>query len=98
MLTLTERCVETVQKIIAVPYDIAFDAKKRKLYWTNSFGKIQRINVDGTDFKDDFITNLNTPKHIAFDMVIWKSVGSIGRRQMVSRVHTPTALGDSREA
>ena len=64
---LDGRNVETVQKIIAVPYDIAFDAKKRKLYWTNSFGKIQRINVDGTDFRDDFITGLNTPKHIAFD-------------------------------
>ena len=59
--------VKPVRETIAVPYDIAFDATKGRLYWTNSFGKIQRINVDGTDFRDDFITGLNTPKHIAFD-------------------------------
>ena len=59
--------IQPVKETIAVPYDIAFDATKGRLYWTNSFGKIQRINVDGTDFRDDFITGLNTPKHIAFD-------------------------------
>ena len=57
---------ETFKGIFAVPYDIAFDAKKRKLYWTNSENKIQSINVDGTDFRD-FITGLENPQHIAFD-------------------------------
>ena len=60
--------VKTVQAIMAVPYDIAFDAKKRKLYWTSSFGKIQSINVDGTDFRGDFHTGLETPQQIAFDV------------------------------
>ena len=65
-LNLTK--VETVQETIAVPYDIAFDAKRRRLYWTTSFGKIQSINVDGTDFRGNFITGLEIPKQIAFDM------------------------------
>ena len=59
--------VETVQKIIAVPYDIAFDAKKRKLYWTNSVGKIQSIKV-GSSRVENFRENLKDPKHIAFDV------------------------------
>ena len=61
--------IQTVKETIAVPYDIAFDATKGRLYWTNSFGRIQRINVDGTDeFKPNFITDLENPQHIAFDV------------------------------
>ena len=60
--------IQTVKETIAVPYDIAFDAERRRLYWTTSFGKIQRINVDGTDFRGDFITGLENPQHIAFDV------------------------------
>ena len=60
--------VKTVQEIMAVPYDIAFDATKRRLYWTTSFGKIQSINVNNKDFTSNFITGLENPQHIAFDM------------------------------
>ena len=60
--------VKTVQEIIGVPYDIAFDAKRRRLYWTTSVGKIQSINVDGTDFRGDFFAGLETPQQIAFDV------------------------------
>ena len=60
--------IQTVKGIFAVPYDIAFDATKGRLYWTNSFGKIQRINVDGTDFRGGFLTGLENPQHIAFDV------------------------------
>ena len=60
--------IQTVKETIAVPYDIAFDAERRRLYWTTSFGKIQSINVDGTDFRGDFLTGLENPQHIAFDV------------------------------
>ena len=61
--------VKPVKEGIAVPYDIAFDAKERRLYWTNFYGKIQSINVDRTDeFNSDFITDLENPQHIAFDV------------------------------
>ena len=65
--------VKTVKEIIAVPYDIAFDAKEKNLYWTNDVGRIQRINVDDEEFRGDFITpekfpTMKEPMHIAFDM------------------------------
>ena len=60
--------VETVKEIGAVPFDIAFDAKDKKLYWTNSRGKIQSFNVDDKEFRGDFITDLENPQQIAFDM------------------------------
>ena len=60
--------IQPVKETIAVPYDIAFDAEKRRLYWTNFYGKIQRINVNGRDFKSNFITGLKEPRHIAFDV------------------------------
>ena len=60
--------VMEIMKIQAVPMGIAVDTEGSKLYWTNSFGKIQSINVDGTDFRDDFITGLENPQHIAFDV------------------------------
>ena len=60
--------IQTVKETIAVPYDIAFDAERRRLYWTTSFGKIQSINLDGTDFRGDFLTGLENPQHIAFDV------------------------------
>ena len=60
--------VKPVKEKIAVPYDIALDVEGKKLYWTNFFEKIQRINVNGRDFKPNFITGLKKPRHIAFDM------------------------------
>ena len=60
--------IQTVKETIAVPHDIAFDAERRRLYWTTSFGRIQSINVDGTDFRGDFRTGLETPQQIAFDV------------------------------
>ena len=68
---------QTVKKIIAVPFDLAFDAVNGKLYWTNDqtnnrtndSGKIHSINVnDDESFNPRFITDLNSPKHIAFDV------------------------------
>ena len=65
--------VMEIRKIEAVPMGIAVDAEGSKLYWTNSEKKIQRINVDGTDFRGNFITpekfpTMKEPMHIAFDM------------------------------
>ena len=60
--------IQPVKEAIAVPYDIALDVEGKKLYWTNFFGKIQRINVNGRDFKPNFITDLENPQHIAFDV------------------------------
>ena len=76
--------VQTVKEITAVPYNIAVGTDKsgkRWVYWTNSNKKIQRINVEGKDFRGgNFIKRLNTPKHIAFDMekhrLYWTEMGA----------------------
>ena len=61
--------VQMVREILAVPYNIAFDAVNMNLYWTNSKHKIQRINVNNyRDFDGNFIKGLKDPKHIAFDV------------------------------
>ena len=89
--------VQTVKEIIAVPFNIAFDAVNRKLYWTNSLGKIQRINVDGKNFSGSFIVGLNSPKHIAFDVearrLYWTAVGGIWSIYADNNVGIPRPLG-----
>lgn len=81
--------VETVQGIKAVPYNIAVGTdmgNKRWVYWTNSYKKIQRIRVDGSDFQGNFMVfpgSPTPPHHIAFDQrefrLYWTEMGRIRR-------------------
>ena len=59
--------VGLVKPIQAVPFDIAFDAKDKMLYWTNSRGRIQRIKV-GDSRVENVVEPLVNPQHIAFDV------------------------------
>ena len=54
-----------VKELTSVPMGLALDSANGKLYLTNSWGKIQRINVDGTGFESAFIGNVNAPVDIA---------------------------------
>ena len=60
--------VHLVKNLTSVPYDIAVDTANGKLYLTNSWGKVQRLNFDGSNFQTDLITGLDTPKHLALDV------------------------------
>ena len=57
-----------LHKITAVPKGIVVDAKNDRLYWTNDRGKIQSINVDGSNFNGNLIKGLGSPHHIALDL------------------------------
>ena len=59
--------VQLVKELNNVPYGIAVDASNGKLYVTNSRGKVQRFNLDGSNFEWNFITNLASPGGIAVD-------------------------------
>jgi DNA-binding beta-propeller fold protein YncE len=59
--------VEDVKSLTGIPHDIAINATGRKIYWTNSQGKIQRFNTDGSNFQPNLITGLMNPKSIALD-------------------------------
>ena len=50
-------------------YDIAFDAQRRQIYWTEPFGsnKIVRANYDGSN-RQDVLTGLNVPNEIVLDV------------------------------
>ena len=60
--------VKLVKDLTSVPHSIALDTVNGKLYLTNAWGKVQRLDIDGSNFQPNFITNLNAPKHITVDV------------------------------
>ena len=66
--------IEVVKELTSRPIDMALDAAGRKIYLTNSWGKVQRLNVDGTDFQPNLITGLKSPRAIALDLENGKGV------------------------
>ena len=79
--------VESVRELNNFPHSIAVDASNGKLYLTNSRGKVQRLNFDGSNYESNLITGLNSPKSVALDVdggkVYWtESPGSIRRANL----------------
>ena len=78
--------VELVKNLTSVPRDLAVDSAGRKLYLTNSWGKIQRLNLNGSGFQPDFIIDLTAPQHLALDVaggkVYWTEPDSIWRANL----------------
>ena len=56
--------VQLVKELTSVPLRIVLDLGNGKLYVTNAWGKIQQMNLDGTDFQPNLITGLVAPQHI----------------------------------
>ena len=73
--------VQLVKSLTSVPRGIAIDPVNRKLYLTNSWGKVQRLDFDGFGFEPDFITGLDSLEGIALDVVggklYWVEVDNI---------------------
>ena len=76
---LNDKSIEYGKILESVPYSIAVgtdQGDERWVYWTNSRGKIQRINVKDVNRLDSTgrvienlgIGNLDSPKHIAVDV------------------------------
>ena len=93
--------VQLVKELKSVPRGIAIDTANDKIYLTNSWGKVQRLNFDGSTFEPNLITGLNSPKYIALDVddrkVYWtESPGRIRRANLNgSNIETlATNLGD----
>ena len=78
--------VQLVKELTSVPRELTLDTVQNKLYLTNSWGKIQRMNFDGSGFQPNLITGLNEPKHLAVDIsggkVYWTEPGSIWRANL----------------
>ena len=92
--------VQLVKELTSVPRQLTLDTVQNKLYLTNSWGKIQRMNVNGSGFQPNLITGLNAPKHLAVDVsggkVYWTEPGSIWRANLngKSREQVLTNLGE----
>ena len=92
--------VQLVKELTSVPRQLTLDTVQNKLYLTNSWGKIQRMNVDGSGFQPNLITGLNEPKHLAVDIsggkVYWTEPGSIWRANLngKNREQLLTDLGE----
>ena len=56
--------VKLVKKLTSVPYGITLDPVNGKLYLTNAYGKVQRLNLDGSNFQPNLITDLDTPRNL----------------------------------
>ena len=54
-----------VKELTSVPMGLALDSANGKLYLTNSWGKIQRMNVDGSQFETNLFVGLGAPMDIA---------------------------------
>ena len=60
--------VQLVKALTSVPVDIALDTADQKLYLINAWAKVQRMNVDGSNFQPNLITNLASPDHLVLDV------------------------------
>ena len=81
---LDGRNVQLVKNLTSVPHGLALDAANGKIYLTNAWGKIQRLNVDGSNFQPNLITDLESPKGLALDVsggqVYWTEMSERIRR------------------
>ena len=66
------------------PQGITLDAAAGKIYVTNAWGKVQRLNIDGSNFQPNLITDLDTPGGLALDVaggkVYWTEASGRIRR------------------
>ena len=94
---------EVLKPLTSAPQGLALDPAAKKVYLTNNWGKIQRINVDGTGFETNFITELADPQHIAVseEYVYWTEAnGNVkymplrGQKTIQSIVTGSGTLGD----
>ncbi len=80
--TLNGTNVRLVKDLTSVPQSIAVDLANDKLYVTNSWGKVQRLNVDGSNFEPSLITELEAPDHIALGVASHKIYWTEGENRI----------------
>ena len=92
--------VQLVKDLTSIPHSIAIDTVNDKLYLTNSWGKIQRINFDGSGFEPNLITGLDAPKHLVFGVtegkLYWTETAGRIRRASLNGSNIETLVTDLR--
>ena len=60
--------IQLIRSLSTAPAGITIDTVNAKIYVTTERGKIQSINVDGSQYEPNLIVGLDTPADIAIDM------------------------------
>ncbi len=78
--------IQSVREVRSVLQGLALDAANGKLYLTNSRGKVQQMNLNGSGFQPNLIVDLDSPRGIAVDVagdkVYWTEEGKIRRANL----------------
>ena len=78
--------IQSVRELRSVLQGLALDAANGKLYLTNSRGKVQQMNLNGSGFQPNLIVDLDSPRGIAVDVagdkVYWTEEGKIRRANL----------------
>lgn len=91
--------VELVKQLTSDPHGLTVDTVNRKLYLTNGWGKLQRMNLNGSRFEPNLIVNLDAPRGVAVDTVAkkvyWTEKNRIRRANLdgSNRQDVATGLG-----
>ncbi len=59
--------IQLIRSLTTAPAGITIDTVNAKLYVTTERGKIQQINVDGSEYEPNLLVGLDTPTDIAVD-------------------------------
>ena len=59
--------IQLIRNLTTAPAGITVDTVNSKIYVTTERGKIQEINIDGSQYEPNLIVGLDTPKDIAVD-------------------------------
>ena len=89
--------VTLVKDLTSVPLDIALDIVKDELYVTNSWGKLQRMNLDGSNFQPNLITGLQSPKHLTLDVTRGKIYWTEQTSDMTGKIRRANLDGSNVE-
>ena len=78
--------VQLVKALTSLPRGIALNNTSRKIYVTNAYGKVQRLNFAGFNYQPNLITDLDSPEGIVVDGVsgklYWTEQGGIHRANL----------------
>ena len=78
--------VQLVKGLASAPRGMTLDAVNRKLYLSNAWGKLQCMNLDGSNFQPNFITGLVSPGQVVVDRVggklYWTEQGKLRRADL----------------
>ena len=78
--------IHLVKALTSIPGGIAIDAVNSKLYITNAYGKVQRLDLNGQNYQPNLITGLESPMGLAVDSaadkVYWTEQGSLRRANL----------------